>query len=82
MVPKSAALAATYVYPLYREYQKEGKTIDASDLTGLAINLLVGNQNALVELRGRLGQMVVDEVRARRGEARRGEERSDEGVER
>ncbi|GMH70367.1 hypothetical protein TL16_g05394 [Triparma laevis f. inornata] len=61
MVPKSAALAATYVYPLYREYQKEGKTIDASDLTGLAINLLLGNQNALVELRGRLGQMVVDE---------------------
>ena len=61
MVPKSAAIAAVHIFPLYRSQQHDTKTIDASDLTPLAHNLLISNQNALVELRGRLKQMIVDE---------------------
>lgn len=61
MVPKSAALAALEVQPLYKKMQEQSKTIDASDLTPLAHNLLLSNQNALVEIRGRLKQAIVDE---------------------
>ena len=41
--------------------QRDTKTIDAADLTPLAHNLLISNQNALVDLRGRLKQLIVDE---------------------
>jgi len=61
MVPKSAALAALKIQPLYKKMQEKSRTIDASDLTPLAHNLLLANQNALVELRGKLKQAIVDE---------------------